>query len=38
MLGNTATVIGFTALLLTLLIQHLQNSLTFRLFGVKFLS
>jgi len=34
MVGNIATVVGFSALIFTLLLEKVGNSLTFRLFGV----
>ncbi len=36
MVGNIATVVGFTALLFTILLEKVGNSLTFRLFGVSY--
>ncbi|QNX87877.1 hypothetical protein [Acinetobacter seifertii] len=38
MVGNIATVVGFLALIFTLLLEKVGNSLTFRLFGVVYKS
>lgn len=38
MVGNIATVVGFSALIFTLLLEKVGNSLTFRLFGVRYKS